>query len=883
MVHVVSHTHWDREWYLPAARFRQRLVALVDELLDDPPSRDAGFLLDGQAILLDDYLAVRPERRAQLSVLLRERRLEAGPWYVLADEVIPSGEALVRNLLAGRDVLRVHDAESPAALYCPDSFGHPACLPTLARGFGFGVVILWRGYGGRRWPAGDSVRWSSPDGAQVLLYHLAPQGYELGANLPAEEPAARLRWEQVRATLAPRSALGIVLLPNGADHHARQHRLAEGLVALRRVAEPDRVMASSLGAFANAVQARAAGRMLPDVRGELRDSYGYTWTLGGTLATRASQKRRNAVVERLLLHEAEPWAALARRREGRDFRPLVRAAWRDLLRVHPHDTLCGSSLDEVARAADARLDSAEAQAAGIRDDAVATLLGHDAAEARERMPTWRSALVLRNPVARARGGVAHVELLAAIAEVPVGPGSAHSGSRARSRTHGALHVGSESLPVQVLEREARIDRIDSPRHYPRADLVDAMRALVWVPPLGGYATRSYEVRDEGQEGTGRLADSRLFHTVRADGFRLLNDHLSVSSEDGGRLMIESESVRLEDVIGFEHQADRGDLYTPSLRGGPVTTARLRKQRLLHRGPLRATIEQAWTLRVPAAAGLRRPVDIPLMLAIAIDADEPFVRITVRGENTARDHRLRLLVRSGIQGASVLADAAFGPVARAAPPVDAVDATMERPLPTAPLQRWVAAHDGARSLALISDGLAEYEASPDGTIAVTLVRAVGELSRSDLPERPGHAAWPAPTPEAQCPGPFIARFAIHPAGALDDAGRIAIERAAENVLLPITGHTLRSALRLPAPTKGIELSGEGLVFSAAKDARDGEWTVLRCRNVLDRKVRGAWHVGFPLTEARRSRLDETPGDSIPLDGASIRFTAPARGVTTILVR
>src|SRR5205809_1140758 len=128
--HIVSHTHWDREWYHPAERFRQRLVALVDELLDDPPAGDESFLLDGQAIVVADYLDVRPEHAAEVGALLRSDRVEAGPWFVLADELIPSGEALVRNLLAGRRELSRLRATSPPVLYCPDSFGHPAALPT---------------------------------------------------------------------------------------------------------------------------------------------------------------------------------------------------------------------------------------------------------------------------------------------------------------------------------------------------------------------------------------------------------------------------------------------------------------------------------------------------------------------------------------------------------------------------------------------------------------------------------------------------------------------------------------------------------------------------------------------------------------------------------
>ncbi|CAA9301766.1 MAG: GH38, partial [uncultured Gemmatimonadaceae bacterium] len=191
VVHVVPHTHWDREWYHPVGRFTQRLVALVDELLDDPvpgtpPHATAPFLLDGQAVVLDDYLAVRPERAADLAAALATRPIEAGPWYVLADELIPGGEALVRNLLAGaRTVARVGGV-APRVLYCPDSFGHPAALPTLAAGFGMPVAVVWRGYGGPRWPAGDAAWWEGADGARVLLHHLPPDGYEFGSSLPTD-------------------------------------------------------------------------------------------------------------------------------------------------------------------------------------------------------------------------------------------------------------------------------------------------------------------------------------------------------------------------------------------------------------------------------------------------------------------------------------------------------------------------------------------------------------------------------------------------------------------------------------------------------------------------------------------------------------------------
>ncbi|HEY5060410.1 MAG TPA: hypothetical protein VII52_02690, partial [Gemmatimonadaceae bacterium] len=401
--HVVTHTHWDREWYHPAERFRQRLVALIDELIDDPPAPGESFLLDGQAIIIEDYLDVRPDRADALTALLHDGRLEGGPWYVLADELIPSGEALIRNLLAGRRVLRRHEADSPPVLYCPDSFGHPAALPALARGFGLPLIVLWRGYGGARWPAGDTVRWVAPNGEDAVLFHLPPSGYEFGSHLPTDDAGARVRWGRMRAELAPRSTTGVMLIPNGADHHARQTHFRDAIAALERAGADDNVRRSSLRRFAEQLLARSATQKLPVVRGELRDSYGYTWTIQGTFATRAHEKRLNARAERLLMRDAEPWAALAALR-GMSRAPLVQRAWQTLLSAHPHDTLCGCSIDEVALAMEGRLRSATNQAVGIRDDAIVDLLGHDPVQARDHRDRWTPVVVVRNPAPRARSG-----------------------------------------------------------------------------------------------------------------------------------------------------------------------------------------------------------------------------------------------------------------------------------------------------------------------------------------------------------------------------------------------------------------------------------------------------------------------------------------------
>lgn len=893
-LHVVSHTHWDREWYHGAALFRQRLVRLVDELLEPAgdlagSGRPPSFLLDGQAVVLEDYLAVRPDRRPLLEAALGERRLEAGPWYVLADGLIPSGESLLRNLLVGRAILAGLGAAPPPVLYAPDSFGHPAAMPLLAHGFGFDLAIVWRGYGGRRWPPGDSAWWEADGGGRVLIHHLAPDGYELGSNLPVDERHARKRWARLRAILEPRARLGLVLLPNGADHHALQSDAAAAVGTLSSVlGSHDEIHWSSLGGFARELTDRARAATLPTVRGELRDSYGYTWTLQGTFATRAAQKRDAARAERLLLRKVEPWLALSPLGTDPAMRALLGAAWRTLLRCHPHDTLCGCSTDEVARAMDARLESVRSQGRGLRQMALHALAGHDPEAARVRPHLWRPVLAVRNDAPRARGGVAEVEILSFVRHVPVGPGSGTDPARAlqRARMTGAPLVDGGRVPVQPLRSALAHDLVESPRHYPDCDLVRRTRALAWMPAIEGCSLRTFPLDDRpGNEmAVGPVSPARA-------GERWLdNGRLRVEVDARGRVSVLAASGRLiQDLLALEDVGDRGDCYTHSPVGEPELLRGVPRVRTVHEGPLRASLLLDYAPLLPAWRGRRRSsarrVACPVRVTLSLDAESELLRIHVRGLNRARDHRLRLVLRTGVAGGEHRADAAFGPVMREPIRVPQADKAAERPPGTDPLHRYVCLDDGMRGAAVLSDGLAEYEVSPAGEVSVTLVRAVGALSRSDLPERPGHAGWPRSTPQAQSRGPFRARLALLLLEPWQAGSLAVVERAADDFLLPLTGTTWRSATGAPASHGGVELSGEGLVFGALKPAESPEWRlVLRCVNVLDCPVEGSWRLPFVPAAAVLARLDESVTGPAPeaRDGR-LSFSARAREVVTILVR
>ncbi len=862
---VVPHTHWDREWYHEAERFRQRLVPLIDELLDHPPVHGESFLLDGQAVVLEDYLEVRPERAAELSTLLRDGRLEAGPWYVLADELIPGGEALVRNLLAGRATVRRLRGEPPPVLYCPDSFGHPAALPELAAGFGYSLVIAWRGYGSTRWPAGDTVRWRGPSGATVSLYSLPRDGYEFGSSLPAEQGAARERWTQMANVVGPRATTGVVVLLNGADHHARQVAQRDAVAVLAAVASPARVQPGSLRMAAARIAAVADDVTLPVVEGELRDSYGYAWTLQGTLGVRSGQKRRNAMIERALVRDTEPWVALTSGGGDGAARAILRAAWRTVLRSHPHDTLCGTSIDEVASAMDQRLHAAEAQSSGLREDALLALAGHDRDAARATLDDSRPVVLLRNAAPRVRSGVVELTLVATEAAVAVGPGSAARQGTARR----VPAWGVEGVPVQILSRSRAIALTEAPRAYPRADRVAQAKALGWIDAMPGYTVETRWQR--------RGARADIPHPVRVDELALDNGLMRVSVSPTGDVTVEDRATArvVQHLLALEQHVEAGDLYTPAPRQ-PLAAPRLRRLSVTLRGPLRGEITLSYSL------GQRGRGRGTCTVRLQLDAGLRALRILLDGVNRDGDHRLRLRVATGPGTSATVADAAFLPVRREPLHVPESEQEDERVVPTAPLHRWAARFGPQAGATVFSDGLTEYE-SIDDSVFVTLFRAVGQLSRADLPERPGHAGWPAPTPQAQAIGPWQARLAFAMHGGDDWSTRQLIEQLADDVLLPLRGETLRYNLREPHRAGGLELRGDGLTFSSAFPAQQEGWIVLRCVNTRNENVRGRWRLGRPIIAAMRARLDETPLSELEANGDVVEFDAAPCEIVTILVR
>lgn len=440
-LHLISHTHWDREWYLPFQQFRLKLVALMDKLLDllaaDPEFRY--FMLDGQTIVLDDYLAIRPERESEIRAYVQAGRLLVGPWHILPDEFLVSPEATVRNLLQGQRTAARFGRRMEVG-YIPDPFGHIGQMPQVLRGFGIETAALRRGLADE--PC--ELIWQAPDGSSVFLAYLR-DGYDNAYPYPLSRPEDLEPFfdgvRRLRDSLLPHTATGHVLLMHGTDHMEPQPLTSTALAQAAEKLPGDALVHSTLPHCIAAIreELRRRGAQPPVVEGELRNPRRHH-LLPGVLSARMWIKQRNRACETLLERWAEPFSAWASWGPGESPRPapnpqaFLRHAWRLLMECHPHDSICGCSVDQVHEEMRRRFDQVEqvgealtGQALGAIAAAVDTTSlppspakgeGEDGGEGGK---PWSRAVVVFNPLASRRTDLVEtlLELPPAVAEVEV--------------------------------------------------------------------------------------------------------------------------------------------------------------------------------------------------------------------------------------------------------------------------------------------------------------------------------------------------------------------------------------------------------------------------------------------------------------------------------
>ena len=812
---IVPHTHWDREWYRTHEEFRYRLVHLLDRLLDllegDPGF--GHFTLDGQTIVLDDYLEVRPEERPRIERLVRAGRLSIGPWTVLPDEWLVSGEALVRNLRLG--LQRAAEFGGGMRLgYVPDQFGHVGQLPQLFAGFGLEGAILWRGVGSD--VDRTLFRWQAPDGTERLTVYLV-HGYGNASHLPLEPEALAARLRAVVAAQKPHAAVPSLLLMNGSDHLEPQPGLQQAL-GQTRLQDATAEIGSLPGYFARA-RAESEGAELPRHRGELRSGL-RSPLLEGCASARMPQKRADFLNDRLLVRYLEPLAAWLGELGGDPDPGMLERAWRMALENHPHDSICGCSIDAVHREMDVRF----ARVAQLSH----THLRHISAAlaARVVLPAGPGAgLVVWNPNA-AGPTLAEGEVELSIDDDAPGPLSLLGAGGARLPAHAEIvATGVELAHYELAGRVAAVLLRGFPEEFtglrPCEVVVDRdgdrLSATLW---LGEEPPQAFDFARERETLAARLeaeGDRQVLYRVRRrprvklgfvdtlPGWGLRSYRLGPAGADGpaapglvaeqredGGAVIANEAWRIEvspegrvdwthapsacavrDALRLVSEGDRGDEYTfdPVPGSAPVDRAEKVRVRLAPSSEASVAVAIELELRVPAGlapdrtARSERHVPLSARIELRLWRGLDRVDLTADVDNTAEDHRLRLALAAPFAPRALEVESAFEVVERPlAPHPEAFGPNpAERPTGASPQRGFASLRGEQHRFTVANRGAAEVEAVATGeaatALAVTILRAVGWLSRGDLGMRPGHAGPALETPGAQVPGAHRVELAL----------------------------------------------------------------------------------------------------------------------------
>ncbi len=896
---VVSHTHWDREWYLTFQEFRMQLVDLVDALLD-LLAQDAGFehfMLDGQSITLDDYTEVRPDRRAELVKYVQEGRISVGPWYTLPDEALVSGEALVRNLFAGERSAAPFGPVMQIG-YLPDTFGHVNQLPQIVRGWGLKAAVVTRGVPDN--PC--EFLWDGPDGVSLLTINLRRSYGNAVYLYPGDGLLPRLK--KLAQELGSHATTPYLLFMNGMDHNPAEATIPEALRQANAAFEDLQLVHGSVEQFVDAVI--DADPELEHRSGEMRD-HKMHYLLPGVLSARMWIKQRNAACQRLLERWAEPLAAWARRLGARDRRPILAQAWRYLLQNHAHDSICGCSIDQVHEEMKPRFDWVEQIGNKVIDESLEAITSSvlsstdqgayhlavfnseagprtDVVEANIEMPVPGNAFALYDAQTGRR---IPVEILHRQEQEPFSFVADSSIARLLMGEVAEGKLVNKTLLDMSVKRDGNDVYVDvgagtvgSPDKQQLAEFLAEIKRLA---ESGDPLTFHYQMRYRAQVRVRfaveqvpamgykilKVVDDHEAPTQPAtvsEGTQIANEFFTVraDAQDGTLTLVDRSSGRA--FAGLNRFVDGGDAgdeynYSPPLeRDSFVHIPEGRPEITIEQTATAQTLRIMMKYRVPAGLAADRKtrstqqVDLPIETHVTLYPHVQRVDIETSVQNQAKDHRLRVHFPTGIHASEAWADTAFDVISRPTGELAYGQDWRETPMPTFPQRRFVDVNGGSYGLMVASDGLPEYEVMRDDdgcTSVITLLRCVGWLSRGDLLTRAANAGPAMPTPGAQCPGRHRFRYSIIPhQGTWQDAFLLAHQSVAHmRATLVWGGSPLQGAHSL------VSAKPAEVVVSAVKQPEEGKGLVVRVYNPLPQAVTLHLELGLPFEDATLVNLRE----------------------------
>lgn len=885
--HIISHTHWDREWYEPFERFRIRLVRLMDNLLDllqkEP---EYIFHLDAQTAVIEDYLEIKPHNRSKLEKYIKAGRIMIGPWFIQNDFFLTSGESTVRNLLLG-----IKQAEQLGRCeyvgYAPDQFGLPSQLPTILNGFGIDCVVFGRGrickleHGGK-----SEFIWKSKSGAELLAVQM-PYFYNNAQRFSENLEKSAALLHKVSNDLEPVSSTDHLLLMNGVDHLEPQENLLELLPELKnKLPEQAEIFQDSLGNYCRTIRAKLKSPATHT--GELRHG-GDRSILQGTLSSRTYLKIENVKAERALAAGLEPLCAmllmLGFRPEEYD-KDFLDYLWKLLLSNHPHDSICGCSCDNVHRHMEDRYMRLFEAVDHLINEKM-TLLGQHISKENCDDADYYVTVLNTSPSPRREVVRAQIDLKADEA----------------IKAFKILSPENREIPFEVISRETTERGIRSPINLPGKIVVDRYQVEFEAEvPAFGYARYLVKETDTFETQSSKL--------------NFENAYIKVNVASNGRIDIHDKATgsNYRDILWLEDTADYGDSYSyrPD-HNSPLISSRdfTPTKKYLRNNSLETVCELHYELVLPAyydrenQCRSEETVVCPVTITLSLSSTSRKLEFNFRIDNRAKDHCLRAVIDSGIASDYTYVSAPFDIVRRDKHNGDIV----KRDDPQEPSADFIYLNDGLKGITILHQGLHAYEHFKKrlGQIAVTLVRSTGYIQGYfDLPMDPD---WLAP--ENQCLREIECRMAVMPVS-VDDQPQASAGCAA-HFLCPMLTFSDSCQTRkfsggrpcvqdsdiseiffredpnenveLPVKTSLWEYSNKNIQFIACKRAEAGNDLLIRLLNNGDSFQDCMINFGFKVKNAYSVNLKEDNAYKLNIDKSTkinLRFK-PGELISVIVSR
>jgi mannosylglycerate hydrolase len=829
--HIISHTHWDREWFLNSKYTTEWLVPFFDSLFEMlEKEKDYRFVLDGQTLMIEDYFNELKKQnkdvekyKSLIKKYGKENRLILGPYYLQPDWQLISEESIVRNMLIGHKMAKELGNVMKSG-WLLDNFGQISQTVQIHKEFNMEGLFLWRGVEMDPDEVQSEFNWKSPDGSELTsIYFLS--SYRNAMRLAEYEELFEDRIINEVGKIAPYATTSNVLLMNGYD----QEMVPDDILPELRNLDLDdiRVKQSVPNEYLDAVKSENPN--LKTLENELYSGR-YISVFPGILSARMYLKQMNDRCERELNNYTEVFSTFTWLYGDEYQSKKINYLWKELLKNHPHDSICGVSIDDVHTDMEKRFSEVYKESREIKNEKLNKL----------------TSLIKTNKFSNSND--AHIVF------------SSHFESKDSIIT---LENINEDISFRNSEGKKLPIQKEKDKIYVKLDKIPGL----------GYETL-YTVKEKSHNSSNKIAGEVNVHENIIE-----NNKLKITVNKNGTLNV-FDKLNNRDYRGlgeFIDSGDAGDEYNYSYPENDKIISSKNSEatiEFIERGPLKAKCRIDYIMTIPKGltedrkSRLKGKREMPVSTYIELKADSKKIEFITYLKNTVKDHRLRILFPTEIKTKYSYAGTQFDITKHNITPKEFtnedIDENLKRiiigaresePITIFPQKYFVDINNDDYGVALFNKGLPEYEILPsNNTIALTLFRSVGWLARGDLLTRVGDAGPIINTPDAQCLREMKFQFSLYFHKGNHEKANVYNKSLSYNNELQIKKTDLHDGI-LDDRKEIIKLEN-GSNLSALKLSEDGTGITLRIFNPTNNRIKEKIKTDFNINKVFEVDMEES---------------------------